>query len=269
MSSQKGFKVVHLNIRSLVNKYEQLKYELENVNIDIFCVSETWLTEGVSSNILNIKGYNLERHDRHASDIDTGIPKRGGGLCIYYSIHLLCDSSKWAIYNLSNTDLELQIVEIVREKARNMLLFNVYRPPNGNVDKMIMHLTTVLSEIHRIDRKDLMIMGDFNVNMATDNIDSRKLIRFGQVNDIEQLIKKPTRCTSTTANTIDLLFSKVTHVQSSGVFMSDHMPIYLIKKMDTQRKKEHVTFSGRTYRNYTVERLREKIKREISDSGSS
>ena len=45
----KGFKVMHLNIRSLVSKYEQLKYELESCNVDIFSISETWLTEGVCS----------------------------------------------------------------------------------------------------------------------------------------------------------------------------------------------------------------------------
>ena len=110
MTSQKGFKIVHLNIRSLVNKYEQLKIELENSKIDIFSISETWLTEGVGSNILGITGYNLEKHDRKFVDVETGLLKRGGGLCIYYDKHLVCDTNKWKIYNTSNPDIELQVV---------------------------------------------------------------------------------------------------------------------------------------------------------------
>ena len=266
IASQKGFKIVHLNIRSLVNKYEQLKLELEYTNIYIFSVSETWLTEGVNSKILNIKGYNLERHDRCLIDVDTGIPKRGGGLCIYYRENLVCDKSKWEAYNVSNADLELQIVELQREKARNMILFNVYRPPNGSVGTMVDHLNMVLSNVPRMDRKDIIILGDFNVNMFADDADTRKLLKFGQVNEVEQLIKKPTRCTVNTTSLIDLLYSNVTHVYASGVldlFLSDHMPIYMIKKMDTRKTRDHVTFVGRTYRNYSAELLQERIDREI------
>ena len=72
--------MLHLNVRSLVNKYDQLKLELENSLIDIFSVSETWLSAGVNSNILQLDGYNLIRCDRSFSDADTGLLKRGGVL---------------------------------------------------------------------------------------------------------------------------------------------------------------------------------------------
>ena len=92
MASQKGFKMFHLNIRSLVNKHDQLKIELEKSRIDIFSISETWLTAGVDSNILQIPGYSMSRHD--GTHVDTGLPKRGGGLAIYYASALSCDSNK-------------------------------------------------------------------------------------------------------------------------------------------------------------------------------
>ena len=266
MASQKGFKVVHLNIRSLINKYEQLKVELESADIDVFSISETWLAEGVSSNILNINGYDFERHDRMIREIDTGLWKRGGGLGIYYSKQLACDNKRWEEYNVSNYDLELQVVEFIRKKTRNVLFLNVYRLPQGNVTNMINHINQVLSGIPGLNRKDVIVMGDFNVNMLDEGVDKRKLIRFGQVNNLEQLISKPTRCTATTANIIDLAFCNVTHVASTGVldlFLSDHMPIFLIKKMDTSKSKVYKTFTGRTYKNYTTEILHEKINRTI------
>ena len=267
VTSQKGFKVIHLNIRSLVNKYEQLKYELENNEVDIFSISESWLTEGVSTNILNITGYNLIRHDRHFIDVDTGLPKRGGGLCIYYNKHLNCDVNKWERYNISNCDVELQVVEFHREKARNILFLNVYRPPNGNVENMVNCLNLALTNIPRLDRKDIVVMGDFNVNMSSYNIEKRKLTRFGQLNNLEQLVKQPTRTTSTTANILDLIFCNMTHVHSSGIidmFLSDHVPVYIVKKMNTKKKKNSVTFTGRTYRNYTTDILHEKINNNMN-----
>ena len=266
ISSQKGFKIVHLNIRSLVNKYEQVKFKLENADIDIFSISETWLTEGLSSNILNINGYNLERFDREIIEIDTGLPKRGGGLCIYYDKQLACDTSKWKQYNVSTQDLELQVVEFCRDKARKILFLNVYRPPNGNVGNLVDHLNLVLSSIPRIDRKDVLVIGDFNENMKGENPDKIKLTRFGYTNSLEQLITKPTRCTATAANVIDLIFSNVTHVQSSGVlelFLSDHLPVYLVKKMNTRKTNKSITFMGRTYRNYSKEILEDRINRQI------
>ena len=138
--------------------------------------------------------------------MDTGLCKRGGGLCIYYNKHLACDTNKWKEYNMSSPDLELQVVEFKREKPRNVLFFNVDRPPNGNVDKMVEHLNHAMSNIPRRDRKDIVIMGDFNVNVLSPSVERRKLIRFGQLNSLEQLINQPTRCTATTANAIDLIF---------------------------------------------------------------
>ena len=79
-------------------------------------------------------------------------------------------------------------------------------------------------------------------------------MRFRELNGLTQLITAPTRVTASTSSTIDLIFCNVTHVHSSGVldlFISDHQPIYLIKKMNTKQNKSTIEFKGRTYRHYT------------------
>ena len=246
----------HLNIRSLVNKYEQLKIELEKTKIEIFSISETWLTAGVNPNILQISGYNLIRYDRAMVDIDKGLPKRGGGLAIYYADSLSCDTKKWAHFNISSSYIEIQVVEFVRDKARNIIFINVYRPPNGNVQLMVDHMTNILSNVPRIDRKDVIFMGDFNVDLLSNTPDTKKLIRFSELYGMVQNIKSPTRVSSMSSSMIDLIFSNVTHVCTSGVidmYLSDHQPIFLIKKMNTSlgQKKMKRKFIGRTYRAYT------------------
>ena len=80
--SQNGLKIFHLNIRSLTSKLDQFKLLLENKNIDIFSLSETWLHTGISSNILSIPGYAFVRYDRETVE---NVVKRGGGLGVYYN----------------------------------------------------------------------------------------------------------------------------------------------------------------------------------------
>ena len=75
-----------------------------------------------------------------------------GGLCIYYNKYLGCDVNKWKMYNTSN-DVELQVVEFQHEKARNVLFFNVYRLPNGNVENLVNCLNLALTNIPRLDRR--------------------------------------------------------------------------------------------------------------------
>ena len=71
----------------------------------------------------------LIRHDRAYVDTVTGLPKRGGGLAIYYVDTLCCDYNKWAQNNVSSPDVEVQVDEFIRDKVRNIIFINVYRPP--------------------------------------------------------------------------------------------------------------------------------------------
>ena len=52
---------------------------------------------------------------------------------------------------------------------------------------------------------------------------------------VEQLIKDYTRVTQTSRTMIDLIFSDCSHISCSGemnINLSDHLPIYLIKKKE-------------------------------------
>ena len=72
--------MVHLNIRSLPKKIDQLRVILEGSNIDIFTLSETWLHDKVDSHMLQINGYNIYKQDRGTFH---SVKKRGGGLLTY------------------------------------------------------------------------------------------------------------------------------------------------------------------------------------------
>ena len=94
-------------------------------------------------------------------------------------------------------------------------------------------------------------MGDFNIDLLNKSPDAKKLLRFSELNGLLQTIDKPTRISPTSTSMIDLIFYNMTHVHSSGtlnLFLSDHLPIYLIKKMNTSlgKKGPRHKFTGRT-----------------------
>ena len=50
------------------------------------------------------------------------------------------------------------------------MIFNVYRPPKGNLDDAINHLNDALLAISHVERKDKVILGEFDV----DKLDKRQ-----------------------------------------------------------------------------------------------
>ena len=77
----KGFSVAHLNICSLSNKIDVLVNTCFNDHYDILMLSETWLTSKNSSNLFEVNGYSLIRHDRNWLNNKNRV-KIGGGLCM-------------------------------------------------------------------------------------------------------------------------------------------------------------------------------------------
>ena len=54
----------HINIRSILPKIDQIQNLLMESNLDFLCMSETWLTSNVPTDLINIQGYTCYRKDR-------------------------------------------------------------------------------------------------------------------------------------------------------------------------------------------------------------
>ena len=68
--NDKGFKMVHLNVCSLRNKIDTLSIFIDNLNLKIISLSETWLNDQDNNDLLKIDTYKLIRHDRQWQDAD-------------------------------------------------------------------------------------------------------------------------------------------------------------------------------------------------------
>ncbi len=73
----KGISLTHLNIRSLFGKLEDIVHIIDQGNLCLLGISETWLNPAVPDSMLNIPHYDLYRSDRNA---DSGKLTGGGGM---------------------------------------------------------------------------------------------------------------------------------------------------------------------------------------------
>lgn len=111
----KGLFGGHLNIRSLVSKYEQIEQLLTNSNLHYLCLSETWLSSTSPGGSVNIAGYNVYRCDRNCG--------RGGGVLIYVKDSLQCEQ-----IDIQENSLECVGVKITLSPQMSFLVFVLYRP---------------------------------------------------------------------------------------------------------------------------------------------
>ena len=146
----------------------------------------------------------------------------GGGVVVYireiYSFYERKD--------LNSDDLEIICIEICKPRSRPFLISAWYRPPNSEM-KLFDFFEIFLSKCDA-ESKELIVIGDMNCNMIKSPKDSstKKFIFLSALYNLEQLIKEPTRVTSTSSSLIDLVFTnQPNNISNSGVIdlgMLDH-----------------------------------------------
>ena len=96
----KGMHIGHLNVRSMVNKWDLLKTQFSSSNLHVLGFSETWLNEKLPSALYQLsKDYVFLRNDRNWSDLNDNTIKKGGGIGLY--IHRGLDFSEASHNNLN------------------------------------------------------------------------------------------------------------------------------------------------------------------------
>lgn len=138
-----------INARSIVNKREELELYVNEENIDIIGITETWLNELILDSEVELEGYTLLRKDR-----SNGVKTRGGGVAFYVK-----DSISVSVRDEFSSDLfpECLFCSIECSGVRTLLGI-CYRAPDSSTDsdKELYRLIGQASE------DNCVIMGDFN-----------------------------------------------------------------------------------------------------------
>ena len=266
LKEAKGLKFCHLNVRSIINKLDQFRLHFESSNIDIITISETWLVEGICSSILQMKGYQLFRWDRTWRQNNLPLPKKGGGLAIYVRKETNFTPKYDISLNCSMQHCEIQRLELCSDVQKNIVVFNVYRPPSGKVDEFLERLELACENEASVTNKELVFLGDYNINYsAKRSPDTKKLVTWQNRLGLSQRIKTTTRASNKSCTLIDLIITNIEHCSASGTIdlhISDHVPVYLIKKK-VNLHRTSVPFKGRSYIGYTKELLCDNLTNEI------
>lgn len=100
---KKGLHFVHLNVRSLLPKLDELRILARNTRAACICITETWLDESIFDS--EIENYIVRRKDRN---------RQGGGVCIYVRSDLAFNP----LDDLLHEELEATWIELFLPKTQ-------------------------------------------------------------------------------------------------------------------------------------------------------
>jgi len=177
--------IAHLNVRSLMadGRLSEIASLLSFNNIDILCLSETWLKPHHMNSTLTISGYQpLVRRDRPAG--------RGGGVAVY-----LRDGLTYCVLQTAPADIECLIIQVRLPKRKLVTVITCYRPPGGNMENFLDSLDIVMNSAQQ---RNVIMVGDFNAKnsewYAPQKTDSEgsALKAFADCHNLVQLVSSPT-----------------------------------------------------------------------------
>ena len=236
----KGLKIVHVNIRSLYRKLDQLATLYDKS--DFLLCSETWLNSKYDNNGITINGMTPFRLDRCQASQDErqsgNIPVRGGGVIIYVN-------NRWSPYvcvveeyTIITRNFECITLRVQKPNNRAMYIMCMYKPPTGSSEALITFLKDFVNIPH-VSRSEIWILGDFNMNyLIRNNLEIMNINKFLKEYNLIQLITLPTRLTNRGGSCIDWIITNSQYVDKGGVLndlLSDHYPIYVVRKKPREK----------------------------------
>lgn len=227
------FKIAHSNVRSLQPHLNAIKSLVRDENLDVLCVTETWLLPSVSSAECKIPGYCFVRKDFRG---------RGSGVGCY-----LRENLAYKTLPCSRAIEQLCLQLTINRKT--VVICVVYR--NHDLDYKIF-----IDEVEDTIANGLLItetvfvLGDVNINLfKTDDPMTRMYNGFIAQLGVVQLIREPTRNDSLLDH---ILATDDGVVLQSGVLesdFSDHDVIFCTLNVKKSKPKSFF-ITGRNFKNF-------------------
>ena len=174
-------------------------------------MNETHITEEILESELSLDGYNIVRcdsHNRYTGGVLYYIKKE-----INYQIFYEKVFEQWLWVLGVNIELDPHC-------SYNVLC--IYRSPSASKAEFL----DVLDEIsNEIQIKNLIIIGDFNIDILKKEQYSERLITEMDNKGLQQLVRKPTRITQNSKTIIDLVFTNIPNIAANVLNspkLSDH-----------------------------------------------
>jgi len=222
---------MYLNIQGFTSNVGQLEYLINQQKPIIVCLAETHISDDIGANELHILGYKYTSTNSQS--------RHTGGTIIYvkeeYNFKTIFNE---AIHkNVWVTGIEMKI------NKQLTYIFTVYHSPNSSHSDFLSKLEDILAE-WAIKKGNLIVIGDFNINLAKDSYYSKKLQGLISRMGLNQLVDGFTRITQQHNTMIDLLITNRKNLQVDVHLtpkISDHSIITVTfdgsAKLKTQKKQ--------------------------------
>ena len=195
------FTFAQLNVRSLIRNFDVVRDLIVASQYQVFALTETWLSDGVSSGDLAVSNYILVRNDRCG---------RGGGTGVYISNNIM-----WS--NLSVSTIIEQTWVKLQINGKIIAVGSVYRPPGSDYTEFLDILEDTVTDL-LVVCDEIVLMGDFNIDLL--NKRDASVVRFLSLIEsygLKQVIDSPTRITNSSSTLIDHVIISFEGQHDAGV----------------------------------------------------
>ena len=235
-----GLRFGHINVCHLLPKIDQIRLMLSNrgSDLDILSINESFLNASHDDSLAELNNFNMYRKDR--------VNKKGGGIIIYVKNQLISTRR----VDLEHSHIECVWIELTVSNHKNILVGSFYRPPNSKVD-WYEHLEECMEKAYD-DNKDIVIMGDFNIDLNLNNTQSQKLLGIMDSFGLNQMVKTSTRVTCRSSTLIDHIYvtnsDSVKDLCVPQFSPSDHYPVCFVWNIHGKRYSSNGLHKSIKYR---------------------
>ena len=234
-NSDHCLKILHINMRSLVNKMANLELFLSQLNIDFSCIviSETWFSHNEYFPKYFLDCYHLSCSSRP----DGG----GGGVCVYVSEKL-----EASVTDIPLTGAEAMMVRISCSGRLASTVLAVYRTPSVGPSAFLDDLGALLPTLP----PNSAVVGDLNFDLNPENdLDSCSFdyLRMMSSNGFYNIINSPTRPGNTKFSLLDHIFinnnegQNISSCTISTVSALSISPFYMSLRKAKQSRSQNLT----------------------------
>ena len=231
--------IMHINIRSIQNKFDTLKSMLNCLPDppDVLALTETWLKE-TNKHLFSLDGYDSHHIIR--------INKEQGGISIFTKNNLNVEILNQYCY--INDSVEILTIKL---KTTNLtyVISVIYRPHSKH--EMVNEFTDLINQLltNAIYRNNKSILlGDFNINLLehTTHLPTNIFLNAMQALNYFPHISRPTRFPDnpnlSQPSLLDHIWTNFTPSSSSGIIhcgLSDHLPTFINITQHTIPNSKH------------------------------
>ena len=194
-NTMKGLKFGTLNINGFCGKFEEIKSFLMTFNFHLFSLTELRVGKGFKESFYNIPNYSFLPFLNSNKD-------RGGSA---FYVRDDCSFREIEFKTTFADFVEINVLELKIPFTKPILIINVYRTPSSKPLDFLNNLNNLLIEFSQYD-KNILMMGDFNINLNSSTSDSILLKSLTKQFNLKQLITSPTRIDDTSETLIDHIY---------------------------------------------------------------